>query len=71
MSLPAWKRMSPLAAMVLPTAVCLNWFDGGLHASWWFCTIYIIQLPAELTTSSAHGLGDKLVFNKRNGFQTE
>lgn len=30
--------------MVLPTVVCLKWFDGGLRACWWFCTIYIIAL---------------------------
>ena len=30
--------------MVLPTWVSIKWFGGGLHACWWFCTIYIIVL---------------------------
>ena len=30
--------------MVLPTAISMTWYGGGLHASWWFCTIYIIVL---------------------------
>ena len=30
--------------MVLPTWVSIRWFGGGLHACWWFCTIYIIVL---------------------------
>ncbi|HLQ44870.1 MAG TPA: MATE family efflux transporter, partial [Planctomycetaceae bacterium] len=30
--------------MVLPTWISLRWFGGGLHACWWFCTIYIIVL---------------------------
>lgn len=30
--------------LVLPTWVSIRWFGGGLHACWWFCTIYIIVL---------------------------
>ena len=30
--------------MVLPTWISIKWFGGGLHACWWFCTIYIIVL---------------------------
>jgi MATE family multidrug resistance protein len=30
--------------MVLPTWISIRWFGGGLHACWWFCTIYIIVL---------------------------
>jgi MATE family multidrug resistance protein len=30
--------------LVLPTWISLTWFSGGLHACWWFCTIYIIVL---------------------------
>lgn len=30
--------------MVVPTAVSLTWYGGGLRTSWWFCTIYIIVL---------------------------
>lgn len=32
------------SVMVLPTWVSIKWFGGGLHACWWFCTIYIIVL---------------------------
>jgi MATE family multidrug resistance protein len=30
--------------LVLPTWLSLTWFGGGLHACWWWCTIYIIVL---------------------------
>lgn len=32
------------ALMVLPTAISVLWFGGGLLSSWWFCTVYIIVL---------------------------
>ncbi|MBM3968351.1 MAG: MATE family efflux transporter [Planctomycetes bacterium] len=36
--LTAWSLM------VMPTAVSVTWYGGGLRSSWWFCTIYIIVL---------------------------